>query len=325
MVPGLLKYIIWGIITLIILILSIKMAYHCKKRNYSALLIIVACIGAFSLGGFIATTVSGVIHYRTVTEYINSHKSADGEALESDQEEDVVLSDGTSELKELESGAAASNSEEDQTDESATATSDVFAAAEETEDQSGIVDTISSGTNGYVFPTMSGNTYTSSVLGIKYTKGSDWKFADEQGLASHDGVTSDNFFENLYTDIMNNNSYRSEMFAESNDGYKTVGVSVVYYGKDTGLSEKLDKMVAESGFEDESLVAQKYGGTKAETSIETTTFKGNEARKVTLKVDYENGAVLYSDVYIFGHNGFIGILTINSVNEDTSSMYSAFN
>lgn len=317
MVPGLLKYIIWGVITLTILILSIKMAYHCKKREYNALLVIVACIGAFSLGGFVATSVSGFIHYRTVTEYINSHKTSSDEELQ----------DHGPEVKELEAGTAASSQAQDEAIDTVTATAEASTQVEQDNaaKDNGIVDTISAGANGYVFPVMSGNTYTSSVLGISYTKGSNWKFADEQGLASHDGVSSENFFENLYTDIMNNKSYRSEMFAESNDGYKTVGVSVIYYGQSEPLSEKLDKMVAESGFENEELVAAKYGATKAATTIENTTFKGNEARKVTLQVSYENGAVLYSDVYIFGHNGFIGILTINSVNEDTSSMYSAFN
>ncbi len=180
--------------------------------------------------------------------------------------------------------------------------------------------------NGYAFPEMRGTTYESNVLGVGYNIGNRWNYADVDKLASHDGVGTNNFYDNLSSDIMSGNGYRSEMFAESDDGYKTVGVTVVYSGvtDSSAVSAELDNMVSSSGFYDRSAVAKRYGASSAEVSVGNSVFCGKKARKVHLVASYSTGQVLYSDVIIFANNGYIGIITANSVNEEDSALLDNF-
>ena len=202
---------------------------------------------------------------------------------------------------------------------------DAYEESESTERSSGR--TSGRQSNGdYAFPEMNGSTYESNVLGVGYTIGKRWKYADSDKLASHDGVSTSNFYNKLSSDIMSGNGYRSEMFAESDDGYKTVGVTVVYSGVtgSSAVSAELDSMVGSSGFYDRSAVAKKYGASSAEVSVSNSVFCGKKARKVHLVASYSSGQVLYSDVIIFANDGFIGIITANSVNEDDSSLLDNF-
>lgn len=184
----------------------------------------------------------------------------------------------------------------------------------------------SSARTDYEFPLMNGEAYRSNVLGICYVIGNRWKYADEAKLAAHDGVSANNFQSKLASDIMSGNGYRSEMFAESSDGYKTVGVTVVYSGATNSgqVRAELEEMVGTSGFYNESAVAKQYGASSADVSIEDTTFCGKQAKKVHLVANYSSGAVLYSDVIIFANNGFIGIVTANSVNEEDPELLDSF-
>lgn len=175
----------------------------------------------------------------------------------------------------------------------------------------------------YEFPEMSEDVYISKVLGIGYAIDSDWSFADEAKLAKHDGVSASNFRANLYGDIMSGNGYRSEMFTESDDGYKTIGVTVLYIGG-ANPRAKLEELFGSSGITSKNVVVQKYGAVDAQITSENTEFCGKTAKKAHLKVTYANGAVLYSDVVVFVNNGFAGIVTTNSVNKDLPELLDNF-
>ncbi len=194
----------------------------------------------------------------------------------------------------------------------------------ETEENDDYVDDSSySGDSDYSFPDMNGNSYMSNVLGISYTIDSDWTYADEARLATHDGVST-NYFQNaMYADIMGGTNYRSEMFAESNDGYKTVGVTVLYIGN-VNPDKKLTELIEASGLTDEKRVLKSYGGDSVNMTNEDGRFCGKKAKIYHLIVGYSNDAILYSDVAIFANNGFVGVVTANSVNEEASDLFESF-
>ena len=184
------------------------------------------------------------------------------------------------------------------------------------EKDSPIVDMTSALT--YEPPVISGDSYSSSALNLKFTNPKGYKFEDENVLAENDGITADDYSEKLKMDVAFG-KLRTEMISSNKSGGGLVQVKLRFDSK-IGVLRKAGKtdedimdMFTEDAlkqFIDADKIKESWGAKDASYTVIDGDFCVQPSKALDVTMDFGDGKSLNLDEYLFVSGDFLGYIVV---------------